>query len=55
MRKGASPGIETPLAAGVNVADAMKSFGRHLRAQNLSPRTIQTTTRACGSSRGSLS
>jgi site-specific recombinase XerD len=42
MRIGASPGIETPLAAGVNVADAMKSFGRHLRAQNLSPRTIQT-------------
>jgi site-specific recombinase XerD len=42
--KAASQGIETPLAAGVNVADALKSFGRHLRAQNLSPRTVDTYT-----------
>jgi len=42
MRQATSPPIESAQASGVNIEDAIESFARHLRAENLSPRTIQT-------------
>ncbi len=44
MRQGPSPTIEAPPTSGVNIEDAIQSFGRHLRAANLSPRTQGTYT-----------
>lgn len=42
MRQGTSLPIEAVSSSGVNIGEAIESFGYHLRAANLSPRTIQT-------------
>ena len=42
MQQAPSSTIEAIPASGVNIVGAIESFARHLRAANLSPRTIQT-------------
>lgn len=44
MRDTSPQSIQARAASGVNIQDAIESFARHLRAENLSPRTIQTYT-----------
>lgn len=47
MRQTSSAAILPDARVGSDLAVNIQSFARHLRAENLSPRTVQTYTESC--------